>query len=218
MVAHATKLEGASFLILEDDELVARWLVRVFSRFRPAIRARTTAEARAVLEDPQQALVALVSDVGLPDGSGLDVVRYARERRPSLAVLVLTSNTQPRVVNGSFLAGASFLNKPTTEDSLEVFARKALATEGIDDFRVLRVLEHVAREWSLTDRESQLLALAAADRPRNELATELGVSENTTKSQIKTLLRKAGARNLDHLVLVLLRRALEPGADITPGG
>jgi len=198
----------AGFLVVEDDEAVAKWLVRVFSPFRPTTRAATIQAARDVIAETSKPLVAIVSDVNLPDGSGLDVVRFAREKRPAISVLVLTSSTQPKVVNNSFLLGASFLSKPTTEESLAVFARKAIAAEGVGDERVLAVLERVTEEWSLTDREAVLLTLAVSDRPRAELAAALGVSENTAKSQVKNLLRKSATHNLDHVVRIVLRRAL----------
>lgn len=200
-----------SFLIVEDDELVARWLMRAFGKFRPSVWAANVAQARERLADPNLKLVALCTDVNLPDGSGMDVLRTAREAHPRLAALVLTANTVPKVVNRSFLLGASFLSKPTTEESLETFARRALACEAVEDDRVLRVVEAVAHEWSLSDREVELLGLAVADRPRDELADALGVTENTTKTQVKNLLRKSGARNLDHLVRVVLKRALQGG-------
>lgn len=201
----------ASFLVVEDDELVARWLVRAFTRFRPVVRVANVADARARLADPELRLVALCTDVNLPDGSGIDVLRAAREAHPRLAALVLTASTIPKVVNGSFLLGASFLTKPTTEESLDTFARRALACEQVEDNRVLRVLETVASEWALSDREVELLGLSVADRPRDQLAAALGVTENTTKSQVKNLLRKAAARNLDHAVIIVLKRALKNG-------
>lgn len=197
------------FLIVEDDEMVARWLVRAFTRFRPVVRAATVADALSRLADPELRLVALCTDVNLPDGSGLDVLRATREKHPRVPALVLTGSTQPKVVNGSFLLGASFLSKPTTEESLDTFARRALACEGVDDANVLRVIELAAHEWALSDREVELLGLAVADRPRDELADALGVSENTTKTQVRSLLRKSSARNLDHLVRIVLKRALQ---------
>ena len=200
------------FLVVEDDEMVARWLVRAFSRFRPVVRAATVAQAREKLADPALKLVALCTDVNLPDGSGLDVLRATREAHPRVPALVLTANTQPKVVNNSFLLGASFLSKPTTEESLETFARRALACEGVDDSNVLRVIEQVAHEWSLSDREVELLGLAVADRPREEIADAMGVSENTAKTQVKSLLKKSAAKNLDHLVRIILKRALSGSA------
>lgn len=197
-----------AILVVEDEDMVARWLVRVFSKFRPVVRAATVADARVKLGDPSLRLVALCTDVNLPDGSGLDVLRATREAHPRIAALVLTGSTIPRVVNNSFLLGASFLSKPTTEESLETFARRAIACEAVGDSNVLRVIETVANEWALSDREVQLLGLAVADRPRDELADALGVSENTTKSQVKSLLKKSAAKNLDQLVRIVLKRAL----------
>lgn len=199
------------FLVVEDDPMVARWLVRAFSRFRPVVHAGTVTQARAELAKPDLHLVALCTDVNLPDGSGLDVLRATRELHPRVPALVLTASTQPRVVNNSFLLGASFLSKPTTEESLDTFARRALACELVDDNRVLRVIEEVAHEWALSDREVELLGLAVADRPRDELADALGVTENTTKTQVKSLLKKSSAKNLDHLVRIVLKRALQQG-------
>lgn len=197
------------FLVVEDDDLVARWLVRAFSKFRPVQRAASVAEGRTRLADPTLKLLALCTDINLPDGLGLDVLRTAKELHPRISALVLTANTQPKIVNNSFLLGASFLTKPTTEESLETFARRALACEGVEDTRVLHVVEAVATEWSLSDREVELLGLAVADRPRDELADALGVTENTTKTQVKNLLRKSNTKNLDHLVRVILKRALQ---------
>lgn len=196
------------FLVVEDDDLVARWLVRAFERFRKVTRAASVTEGRALLEDKTRTWVAVVTDIGLPDGTGLDIVRTARAEHPMISVLVLTASTVPKVVNNSFLLGASFLSKPTTEESLQMFANRALAASRVQDRRVFRVMEAAATEWSLTDREVELLSLALGDRERNELADALGVSENTAKTQVKNLLRKSGARNLDHLAIVILKRAL----------
>ncbi len=51
---------------------------------------RNLDEARKLLEDDSFALDVLVTDIGLPDGSGWDLVVYARERRPALRIGVVT--------------------------------------------------------------------------------------------------------------------------------
>ncbi len=196
------------FLVVEDDEHVARWLTRVFSSFRPATHVGTVREARTFIAAINYRLAAVVTDINLPDGSGFDVVRMTREHRPSMSVLVLTSSVQPKVVNTSFLLGASFLTKPTTEESLSTFARKALAMERVADVRVVAALERFVEEWALSEREAELLAHAVADKPRAELASTLGVSENTAKSHVRRLLQKSGTTDLEHVVRLVLRRAL----------
>jgi len=51
---------------------------------------RNLDEARELLEDDNFALDVLVTDIGLPDGSGWDLVAFARERRPALRIGVVT--------------------------------------------------------------------------------------------------------------------------------
>jgi signal transduction histidine kinase len=51
---------------------------------------RNVEEARALISDPAYRCEVLVTDIGLPDGSGWDLVAYAREQRPSLRIGVVT--------------------------------------------------------------------------------------------------------------------------------
>jgi len=50
----------------------------------------TVEEARLRLSDPQSRIDVLVTDIGLPDGSGWDLVAFAREKRPALRIGVVT--------------------------------------------------------------------------------------------------------------------------------
>jgi len=51
---------------------------------------RSVEEARLRLSDPQSRIDVLVTDIGLPDGSGWDLVAFAREKRPALRIGVVT--------------------------------------------------------------------------------------------------------------------------------
>ncbi len=65
-----------SFLIAEDDELVGRILVRALSEHGRTELVTSVEEARTALKTGS--FTAVVVDVGLPDGSGLDVINDAR--------------------------------------------------------------------------------------------------------------------------------------------
>jgi DNA-binding NtrC family response regulator len=51
---------------------------------------KTVDEARELLQDPIFGVDVLLTDIGLPDGSGWDLVAFARERRPTLRIGVVT--------------------------------------------------------------------------------------------------------------------------------
>src|SRR6187397_2758841 len=81
---------------------------------------RTVDEARKRLADVSRSIEVLVTDIGLPDGSGWDLVAFARERRPALRIGVVTG-WEPR--NEQDPACDFTLRKPVgAEDLLEQIA------------------------------------------------------------------------------------------------
>src|SRR5205814_8217818 len=82
--------------------------------------ARTLAEARSALDDRHAPLDALLLDLHLPDGSGLDLLRELRgagATRP-LPVIVLTAEGDERVLGEAEQLGAALLTKPFSPSKL----------------------------------------------------------------------------------------------------
>lgn len=198
----------AAFLIVEDDEAIARSLSRLFGRHRTVRHVATAAAARSALEG-NVPFVALVVDIGLPDGSGLDVLTAARARWPRLPALVLTGSHKPANINRSFKLHARYLCKPGTAADFETFIREALACEAVDDARMAALLTQLGEQWQLTPREAELISLLVADVSRGELPDELGITENTTKSLVRGVLKKSSTASIDELTRHVLRLALE---------
>ena len=101
-----------SVLIVEDDETLASLLELYLKRedFRVAV-ARTCAAAQRALEAESRDLILL--DLNLPDGDGLDVLRWVRERDDRTVVIVLTSFRQEEKGTLAFdLGAADFVSKP----------------------------------------------------------------------------------------------------------
>ena len=211
----AYAMEHGAFLIVEDDEAIARSLGRLFGRHRPFFHAATAAAARAAIGG-HESWIALVVDIGLPDGSGLDVLGAARTRWPLMPALVLTGSHRPANINRSFALRADYLCKPGSAPDFEAFIHKALAREGIEDARVFALVAQLSEAWQLTPRESVLLSLLVAGVQRAQFPAELGITENTTKSLVRGVLRKASASSLDELARRILRQALA-GSQHAPG-
>ncbi|MHB1562258.1 MAG: response regulator, partial [Isosphaeraceae bacterium] len=72
---------GLGILLVEDNEDTLRFLATVLRRRGyDVVTAGTLAEARAALASPGRSFDLLLSDIELPDGTGLELIRGLRER------------------------------------------------------------------------------------------------------------------------------------------
>ncbi len=103
-------MSDCGILLVEDDEAIARGLVRVLESQGHAVRRLTRgtdAPAAATGAD------LVILDLGLPDMDGLDVCRKLRASRPDLSILILTARDQELDVVTGLDAGADdYMVKP----------------------------------------------------------------------------------------------------------
>jgi len=126
LVASSCDSAGETILLVEDELLVRRL---VSTGLREAgyrvIEASSAREAFAVVEEFQGKVDLLLSDLVLPNGTGLEIAERLRERDPELRVLFMSGYEQP-TFDWKSLAGAEFLAKPFTTSSLLARLRGAL--------------------------------------------------------------------------------------------
>ncbi|WP_091907351.1 response regulator [Chitinasiproducens palmae] len=123
--AVARRADVLTILFVEDDELIREnmaELVRIDGH--AVIEAGNAAQALALLE--QQAVDVLLTDVELPDLSGLDLARRARARLPGLGLVFATGHADVGHRDDAAIADASLLRKPYSRAALnEALARAA---------------------------------------------------------------------------------------------
>jgi DNA-binding CsgD family transcriptional regulator len=135
-------------------------------------------------------------------------VQGLRAGCPSLPVLALVSELEARLLSRLHAQGIEVAVLPLHPPELVAFIQRALASDFLPHDRVARMVHYLAQARRLTPREVQLLSYCLGDEPRARVRRRLGISENTLKTQIKSLLRKCGERNVDALAKNLLRAAL----------
>jgi CheY-like chemotaxis protein len=115
------------FVLVVDDEEPVRQLVKEVledAGYRVAAAARAH-EALGFLADPS--LDAIVSDIRMPEGSGLDLLAAVRQRRPELPVVLMTGAAGAAERAQAQAAGVVVLDKPFTFAELEAAVAAALA-------------------------------------------------------------------------------------------
>lgn len=109
-------------LIVEDDSQMREFFAASVSRCdRLALAASmgSVAEARAWLDDAEHQVDVLLVDLGLPDGSGLEVIRYARQLHPECEPLVISMFGDEDNVLASIEAGAlGYIHKDSTPENV----------------------------------------------------------------------------------------------------
>ncbi len=135
----------------------------------------------------------------------LEKLRALRRPHPKLPLLAIVATPTKKLLDELHLLDADVCVKPVAEPNLERFAHRAIARGPLDVESVRRRLRDATEGTSLSRRETEVLLYATQGMPRRELAERLGVSENTVKAQIRSLLRKTGARS----VAVLAQRVLK---------
>ena len=193
--------------MVDGEEAWRQYCARAFGAFGAVHRAASLGEARAALEVHPE-FAGIVTEAMLPDGSGFDLLETLRDRKPPVLSLVLTSHNDREHINRARFLQAGFVCKPPSAESLEGFARRAITHHWTRDIRVAQVVDALALERRLTPREAEIVAASVAGMPRRLVASEIGVSENTVKVQIRQLLLKCKATSLDEVADGVLRKAL----------
>lgn len=104
-------------LVVEDDELILMLVLEVLEElgYTDAIGASDAAQALAVLNDPEQPLALMMTDVGLPDMLGTELANLARQQRPQLPILFATGYSDSIAIP----EGMHSIGKPFTIDALK---------------------------------------------------------------------------------------------------
>lgn len=169
--------------------------------------------------------VALV-DIDGPSESGLSLAKTIKQRSPNIAVIVLTSNPNDNELFQALKAQAvAYMSKEVTADQLaDSIRRVARGEHPINESLTNRpkVAEHVLQQFQelywksesqgfispLTPRETEILQYIAQGYLNKQIAAELGISEQTIKNHVTSILRKLNANARTEAVVVAIRQGL----------
>ena len=135
-----------------------------------------------------------LTDIEMPEMTGLDVAAELKRRRIPVRVIILTTFARAGYLRRALEAGASgYLLKDMRAEQLADAVRRV--------HQGLRVIdpELATEAWAeadpLTDRERQVLRLAGEGMPSSDIALDLGLSEGTVRNYLSEAISKLGAGN-----------------------
>lgn len=188
-----TKIE---VLLVEDQGMVLGALAALLNTEPDIAVAGTASNGRAALDlmtkKPPQVLV---TDIEMPQMTGLELAAVVKERFPKTRVVILTTFARPGYLRRALDAGAQgYLLKDRPAAELAEAIRRV--------HRGLRVVDPdlAAEAWTadpdpLSDRERQILQRAGDGMSTADVARELGLSEGTVRNYLSESIAKLGVSN-----------------------
>jgi DNA-binding NarL/FixJ family response regulator len=223
-------------LIVEDNAVTRRALCLSIEK-EPALAVLDALDTvqGAIAWLTQQTVDILLVDLGLPDGSGIDVIRHCAQHRPDINVMVITTSSDQDSILDSIEAGAAGyilkdMGAPDITRALldlqaggspisPTIARKVLAR--MRDPKAggagLSRVQQQARIF-LTKREAAILDLIACGDSYSAVARQLALSVGTVQTHIKHIYAKLSVHSRGEAVYVASQRGLLQMDQLTTAG
>jgi|JI7StandDraft_1071085.scaffolds.fasta_scaffold96320_1 DNA-binding NarL/FixJ family response regulator len=209
----AVEMEPIGVILVEDEPATLDHLIQVMQS-SPALQllgvASTVQDAYSLLfmTQPKVALI----DLGLPDSSGIEIIRWLSKNKPETEPLVITTFGDEDHVVRSLEAGATgYLLKDYSNDELighivevanggspisPLVARQLLfriqnsRTTQADTLPSRTTYKSLPNATRITDRELMVIQQVAKGFTAQEIAAQMGISTHTVSTHVKRIYKK----------------------------
>jgi two-component system response regulator FixJ len=197
--------------IVDDDEAVRNSLAFMLGSAGLSVRLYESARAFLDLLDPS-AHGCLVTDVRMPDMTGIELLAEIKAKAPYLPAIVITGHGDIPLAVEAMKAGAvDFIEKPFEDEVLLKAVEAALKKiDGDGDAQIQEVFSRLA---SLSERERQVLEGLVAGQANKVIAAARGISPRTVEVYRANVMTKMQAKSLSELVRMAVLAQVQPCAD-----
>jgi two-component system, NarL family, response regulator NreC len=209
-------------ILLADDHAVVRDGVRALlekqTDMEVVAEAADGREAAQMAEELRPDVV--IMDIAMPSLNGIDATRRILAARPQIAVVILSMHQDESYVLRSLKAGAKgYLLKDSLRSDVPDAIRAVVQGRSFLSRKISRMMqEDYIRELEqrgledsydlLTDREREVLQLAAEGKPNKEIAGALNISLTTVETHRTHILQKLGLHSVPELILYAVRKGI----------
>lgn len=203
-------------VLLADDHAVVRKGVREFLEEEPDIEVvgeASNGEQAADLANSLQPDV-VVMDIAMPVLSGVEATRRIRALAPNVRILALTAYDDAPYIFGLLDAGVTGYMLKTADSREIVRAVRATAAgqSALDPAVASRVIDRARHPAgtpdALTERELEILRLAARGLTNKQIGAQLDISDRTVQNHLANTYSKLEVASRTEAVTVALQRGL----------
>lgn len=206
-----------SIVIVEDDAIYRENLVYLFDNNPGMECAGSFSTVKDFLSgEPETYDKIYWIDINLPDGSGIDLIRFLRSKNPTVLCMVCSLYDDDRHIFEAMRAGAGgYLLKSASPDQM-ITGIKELASGGapmspyiarklMESFRETPGEESIKNKYDLSNREEEVLQHIAKGLLYKEVAAVMHISTETVKKHLRNTYAKLQVQNRTEAVVKYLR-------------
>jgi DNA-binding NarL/FixJ family response regulator len=198
-------------ILVVDDHPVVRFGMTAFlnaQRNMKVIGEAATGEVAVKLFRKHQPDVVLM-DLRLPGMSGVDAIRAIRSEYPQSRFVVMTTYEGEEDIYQALEAGAqAYLIKCMPSEVLVDAIIKVNTGLRVIPPAVAKSLAMRTPNFSLTDRERDVLVLIVKGNSNKEIASKLGITEGTVKCHVNVILSRMGVSDRTQAAIAALQRGI----------
>jgi FixJ family two-component response regulator len=199
MTESAIKSSSSMVYIVDDDASMREALEKLLTS--TGMGVVTCASACDYFRVPRPDLPAcLILDVGLPDGSGIELQRQLSAGDHPPIIFLTGACDIPTSVRAIKAGAVDFLTKPCRKADLLAAVETAIAQDCLVRAERMERVRLRQRHSCLTPREREVLPLVVDGLPNKQAAAKLGISETTLQIHRSRVMRKMEAKSLAQLV------------------
>ncbi|MGY5809864.1 response regulator FixJ [Rhizobium sp. LEGMi198b] len=143
----------------------------------------------------------LVTDLRMPEMSGIDLIRQLSVKKISIPSIVISGHGNVPMAVEAMKAGAvDFIEKPCQDAVIIEAIERASDHLHVFDTNADEILAIQARVQTLSERERQVLLAVVAGLPNKSIAHDLNISRRTVEVHRARVMSKMRAKSLPHLV------------------
>ena len=209
-------------ILLADDHRVIREGLKAILQQEPGFQVLGEVSDGLQALDQVERLKpnVLLLDLSLPRIHGLEVARQSQKRSPDTRVIVLSMHANESYVIEALRSGAAgyVLKDSSTADLVravhDVMAGRRFLSAPLSDLAIQAYLQRKSTDSeqdlyeALTDREKEVVPLAAEGMGNTEIAGTLFISPRTAEAHRANIFRKLNLKNQTDLVRFAIRRGL----------
>ncbi len=190
--------------VIDDDEAARDSLAFLLGTAKIDVKTYESATAfLAIAANVKSGCI--ITDVRMPEITGIDLLRRLQELKISVPVIVVTGHGDvPLAVEAMKIGAAEFLEKPFDDEVLLGAVRSALKRQSTDGKREADRADIDSRLAALSNRERDVLQGLVSGLANKQIAFNLGISPRTVEIYRANLMTKMQASSLSDLVRMAL--------------